>query len=59
MDSDDGWFPVMRPYPHIICNAARPDECEREVDGYCEKCHIKGFHADRLADSAGDEHDGT
>lgn len=46
-DSDDAWFTVMRPYPHIICKAARPDECLQEDDGYCPKCHIQGFHAGR------------
>lgn len=44
---DDGWFSVMRPYPYIVCNAEKPDECQRETDGYCPKCHIPGFHLDR------------
>lgn len=47
---------VMRPYPYIICNAARPDECKREPDGYCVDCHIPGFHANRAitADTSGE-----
>src|ERR1700744_4283621 len=44
-DSPEEPIMVMRPYPHIICNAARPDECERQTDGSCPKCHIPAFHA--------------
>lgn len=40
---------VMRPYPHIICNAKSPPECVREPNGYCARCHIPGFHQDRSA----------
>lgn len=40
---------IMRPYPHIICNATHPNYCKREPDGYCSMCHIPGFHADRSA----------
>lgn len=51
-DSSEEPIVIVRPYPFVICNAARPDECERQNDGYCSKCHIPGFHADRLTDNS-------
>lgn len=54
MTQDDDGICCQRPYPFIICNAARPDECKRQPDGFCRECYIRGFHADRPPESEND-----